>query len=77
MVRARDALLDPSRRFPHELRYPIDSSLDEVEALYAMLSSDHASLNSEFRFALLPQAQKRPAVTLSLATEITRPVIRP
>jgi hypothetical protein len=45
LVSARDALLDPSRRLPHELRYPIDSPLDEVEALYAMLSNDHASTN--------------------------------
>jgi hypothetical protein len=42
----------------------------------AAVSTSAAQLNSEFRFALLPQAQKRPAVTLSWATVITRPVIR-
>src|SRR5260370_3645360 len=51
LVSARDALLDPSRRLPHELRYPIDSPLDEVEAQYAMLSSDHASTNELLLYA--------------------------
>jgi hypothetical protein len=51
LVSARDALLDPPRRLPHELRYPIDSPLDEVEALYAMLSSDHASTNELLLYA--------------------------
>jgi hypothetical protein len=51
LVSARDALLDPSRRLPYELRYPIDSSHDEVDALYAMLLSDHASTDELLLYA--------------------------
>src|SRR5450755_2612182 len=51
LVSARDALLAPSRRLPYELRYPIDSPFDEVDALYAMLLSDHASTNELLLYA--------------------------
>jgi hypothetical protein len=45
LVRARDAILDASRRLSYELSYPIDSPRVEIDALYAALSSDAASAN--------------------------------
>jgi hypothetical protein len=40
LVGARESIFDPSRRLLHELTYPIDSPRADVDALYAMLSSD-------------------------------------
>lgn len=40
LVFARNALLDPNRRLPYELTYPLDCPAAEVEAFYAALSSD-------------------------------------
>jgi hypothetical protein len=40
LISARSAILDPSRRLSYELSYLIDSQLAEIDALYAILSSD-------------------------------------
>jgi hypothetical protein len=43
LVSAYDAILDPSRRLSCELSYPIDSSHDEIEELFALLSGNDSA----------------------------------
>jgi hypothetical protein len=50
LISARNAILDPSRRLSYELSYLIDSPPAEIDALYAILSSD-ASAKELLAFA--------------------------
>jgi len=50
LISARNTILDPSRRLSYELSYLIDSPLAEIDALYAILSSD-ASTNELLLYA--------------------------
>src|SRR5438105_10825238 len=50
LASARDSIVDLSQRLFHELRYPIDSPRIDVDALYAILSSE-APANELLLFA--------------------------
>jgi hypothetical protein len=50
LINARESIVDLSRRLPHELSYPIDSSSADVDAIYAVLSND-MSLRELLSFA--------------------------
>lgn len=50
LIFARDVVLDPARRLPYELGYPIDSTPAEIAAIYTALASD-SSLDEYLAFA--------------------------
>jgi hypothetical protein len=50
LIFARDVVLDPARRLPHELGYPIDSATADVEAIYSALTRD-GSLDERVEFS--------------------------